>query len=87
MEMVGLSGAISLRELAVSYLNDAKVVSDASTKTSKLKLLKEVLLHRDPSLLAEFVPHLMELQTERAAPIRNFLLQYVMHISIKVHLM
>ena len=86
MEMVGLTGASSLRELAVSYLNDAKIVGDASTKTSKLKLLKEVLLHRDPSLLTEFVPHLMELQTERPAPIRNFLLQYV-HISLKFYLM
>eukprot|EP00250_Pteridium_aquilinum_P033702 c611_g1_i1 orf=440-4438(-) len=83
MEMVGVMGTGHLREEAVSYLNDAKMLGDTSAKTNMLKRLKEILLHRDPSLLEEFVPHLMELQTERSSPIRNYLVQMIQEIGLR----
>ncbi|MCO5589504.1 hypothetical protein L7F22_043472 [Adiantum nelumboides] len=76
MELVGVIATSRLREEAVSYLNDAKLHTETSSKTNMLKRLKEILLHRDSALLHEFIPHLMELQTERSAPVRNYLVQY-----------
>jgi hypothetical protein len=33
----------------------------------------EIVLHREPSLLPEFVPYLMELQSEPGSPVRKYL--------------
>ncbi|MCO5605257.1 hypothetical protein L7F22_059437 [Adiantum nelumboides] len=83
MELVGVIATSGLREEAVSYLNDAKLHTDTSSKTNMLKRLKEILLHRDSALLHEFIPHLMELQTERSAPVRNYLVQMIQEIGVK----
>ncbi|KAI5077131.1 hypothetical protein GOP47_0006955 [Adiantum capillus-veneris] len=83
MEMVGMIATSRFREEAISYLNDAKLHTDTSAKTNMLKRLKEILLHRDPSLLNEFIPYLLELQTERSAPMRNYLVQMIQEICLK----
>lgn len=65
------------RENAVRLLNEAKLQVDATSKANILKNLMELLLHRDPSLLPEFVPYLMELQSEPGSPVRKYLAEYV----------
>lgn len=84
MEMVGIMAtAGGLREQAVAHLNDAKVQNDTSVKTDMLKRVKEIILYRDPSLLSEFVPHLMELQSEHSGPIRKYLAEIIEEIGLK----
>lgn len=67
-----------IRDQAVALLNEVKMTGETSTKADLLKTLMELVLHRDPStLLPEFVPYLMELQTEHGSPIRKYLAECV----------
>lgn len=65
--------AASWGERAAGLLESARTAGEVSSKLKQLRQLKEVLLNRDTSLLAEFVTRLAELQSERASPIRKFL--------------
>ena len=60
-----------VREQAVSLLNSAKLKTDTNERIKDIKQLMELLLHRQPGLLPEFLPHLLEMQMERAAAIRK----------------
>eukprot|EP01018_Ginkgo_biloba_P004266 Gb_23976 [translate_table: standard] len=82
MEMVGIMAG-SLRDEAVALLNSYKYNVDMAAKMEPLRRLKEILVHRDPSLLMEFVPYLMELQSERSSPIRKYLAQMIEEIGLK----
>jgi hypothetical protein len=67
-----------IRDQAVALLNEVKMTGETSAKADLLKTLMELVLHRDPSsLLPEFVPYLMELQTEPGSPIRKYLAECV----------
>ncbi|KAJ7553566.1 hypothetical protein O6H91_06G103400 [Diphasiastrum complanatum] len=82
MEMVGIMGNQS-REQAVALLNGAKLQSDMGTKVDTLKQLKELVLHKDPWMLPEFVPHLMELQTNPGSPVRKYIAEIIEDIGLK----
>ncbi len=73
--------AVGVREQAVKLLNEAKMQPDAPSKADLLKNVMEIVLHREPSLLPEFVPYLMELQSEPGSPVRKYLAEYVICIS------
>ncbi|KAG0626679.1 hypothetical protein M758_2G143300 [Ceratodon purpureus] len=67
-----------VRDQAVALLNEVKMTGETSAKVDLLKSLMELVLHRDPSsLLPEFVPYLMELQTETGSPIRKYLAEMI----------
>ena len=70
--MVGMMST-SWEERAEILLNSIKSSGDALSKIEQLRQLKEVILVRDPSLLPEFVPQIVELQEERASPVRKFI--------------
>jgi hypothetical protein len=72
--------AAGVREQAVKLLNEAKMQPDAPSKADLLKNVMEIVLHREPSLLPEFVPYLMELQSEPGSPVRKYLAEYVICI-------
>lgn len=72
-----------LREEAVRLLNTYKYNVDTASKMDPLRQLKEILLHREPSLLQEFVPYLLELQGERSSPIRKFLAEMIEELGLK----
>lgn len=70
--MVGMMVASS-REKASDLLNSAKFATEAPSKLKSLRLFKDLLFQRNPLLLPEFVPRLLELQTDRFSPVRKFL--------------
>lgn len=72
-----------LRDEAVRLLNTYKYNVDTASKMEPLRQLKEILLHREPSLLPEFVPYLLELQGERSSPIRKFLAEMIEELGLK----
>uniref|UniRef100_A0A7I4D0A7 Symplekin n=1 Tax=Physcomitrium patens TaxID=3218 RepID=A0A7I4D0A7_PHYPA len=73
-----------IREQAVALLNEVKMTGEASAKVDLLKTLMELVLYRDPlSLLPEFVPYLMEFQTEPGSPIRKYLAEMIEGIGMK----
>ena len=58
---------------AIELLNDAKLATDASAKTSALKALTELVLRKDPNgLLAEFLTPLLELQVDPTPAARKY---------------
>ncbi|KAF8394916.1 hypothetical protein HHK36_018855 [Tetracentron sinense] len=73
----------SSREKSESLLNSAEFSMDIPSKIEHLRQLKEVLLHRDHSLLPEFVPRLVELQTDQFSPVRKFLAEMIGEIGLK----
>lgn len=74
---------MGIREQAVGLLNDVKMQGDATSKVDKLKTLMELVLHRDPSsLLPEFVPYLMEFQSDPGSPVRKYLAEYVIFLNL-----
>lgn len=76
-----------IREQAVALLNEVKMTGEASAKVDLLKTLMELVLYRDPlSLLPEFVPYLMEFQTEPGSPIRKYLAECVSLPSFYSHI-
>jgi symplekin len=71
------------REQAVGLLNDAKMQADATSKADLLKNVMEIVLHREASLLAEFVPYLMELRSEPGSPVRKYLAEIIEEIGTR----
>lgn len=61
------------RERALVLISEAILQSDSSAKTDTLKQLMEILLNKEPALIPEFVPRLMELQTDPSSPVLKYL--------------
>lgn len=61
------------RERALALMSDAKLQSDSSVKTDTLKQLMDILLNKEPALIPEFVPRLMELQKDPSSPVLKYL--------------
>lgn len=76
--------AASWAERAEILLNSVKDSGGgAVSKIKHLRQLKEVILVRDPSLLPEFVPQIVELQEERASPVRRLIAELIGEIGMK----
>ena len=61
-----------IRAHALALLNEVKMQDDASAKADCLKRTMELVLEQDPaSLLPEFVPCLLEFQTDPGSPVRE----------------
>ncbi len=58
-------------EQAVTALNDAKLSGDAKGKCAKLNELAELVLLKDPGLLDEFAPALLEMRVDPNAAVRR----------------
>ncbi|BBN13431.1 symplekin [Marchantia polymorpha subsp. ruderalis] len=71
------------RERAYALLNDAKMQNDSTAKTENLKQLLEILLNREPSLIPEFVPNLMDFQTDPSSPVLKYLAEIIEEIGLK----
>ena len=59
------------RDQAVSTLNDAKLAGDATQKCAHLKTLAELVVHKDPGLLDEFLEPLLEMRVDTNAAVRK----------------
>lgn len=75
--------AASWRGRAEIILNSIKSSGDALFKIERLRQLKDVILVRDPSLLPEFVPYIVDLQDEEASPVRKFIAEVIGQIGLK----
>ncbi|KAG1339102.1 putative symplekin [Cocos nucifera] len=80
--MVGMMAA-NWGETAVSLLNSVRSSGAIPAKLRWLRQLKEILLHRDLSLLPDFVPRLAELQVDHASPVRKLLAEMIGDIGMK----
>ena len=65
--------AISSGERAAGFLDAVKKSSATSSKMDQLRQLKRLLMRREPLLLHDFVPLLIELQTGQPSPVRKFI--------------
>ncbi|KAJ8620955.1 hypothetical protein MRB53_029484 [Persea americana] len=80
--MVGMM-VVSSREKASDLINSARFAIEIPSKLKSLRLLKDLLFERDPSLLSEVIPCLAELQTDPASPLRKFLAEMMGEIGLK----
>lgn len=71
------------RERLAGLVGSAKASPDIPSKLGRLRDLKEDLLQDDPVLLAEFLPQLLDLLSDRFSPVRKFIAQIIGEIGIK----
>ena len=63
----------SRRDLVIEMLNDAKTSKE---KLHVLIQIKEIVLFREPALIVEIVPEVLEFMLERTASMRKFLVDF-----------
>lgn len=68
---------MSLSDLAVELLNEAKLAPDAKTKQYKLEQIKEIALHRDDSVLGQLINDITSFKLEKSSPLRRFLIKFI----------
>lgn len=66
----------SLLELAIDLINDAKGGKDAQSKLYLLEQVKEIVFHRDKSILKDIIPSILDFMVEKAVPIRKYLIRF-----------
>ncbi|XP_048127124.1 symplekin isoform X3 [Rhodamnia argentea] len=81
--MVAIVAAATPRERLAGLVGSAKGSPDIPSKLGRLRDLKEDLLQDDPVLLAEFLPQLLDLLSDRFSPVRKFITQIIGEIGIK----
>ena len=59
---------MSLLDLAIEKINEAKNTRDAQSKLFLLEQVKEIIFHRDKSILTEVAPDVIELMVDRSTP-------------------
>ncbi|KAL4557934.1 hypothetical protein LXL04_036129 [Taraxacum kok-saghyz] len=70
--MVGMMQAIS-REKFSGLIDSAKFSTDVPSKLENLRRLKEIFSRsEDPQLVAELLPQLLDLHTDRCSPVRRY---------------
>lgn len=80
--MVGMMAG-NTREQVLSLLNSAKNHPEMGLRIDSLKQLKDILLHRDPSMLKEFATNLPELQTAPFSLVRKYIAEMIEEIGLK----
>ncbi|XP_056172309.1 uncharacterized protein LOC115672207 isoform X2 [Syzygium oleosum] len=81
--MVAIVASATPRERLAGLVGSAKSSPDVPSKLGRLRDLKEDLLQDDPVLLAEFLPQLLDLLSDRCSPVRKFITQIIGEIGIK----
>jgi hypothetical protein len=67
----------SLHDLAVDLINDAKGSKTMAAKLYNLEQIKEIVFHRDTSILSEIAPDIInDFMIERSSVIRKFLVSF-----------
>lgn len=72
-----------LRSEAVRWLNSYKFSVEVGAKMDALRRVKEIVLHRAPRLLHNFLPFLLELQADPSSPIRKYLVEMIEEVGLK----
>ena len=65
----------SLYDLASDLINKAKLASDSKQKLYSMEQVKEIVFHRDKTLLSSLIPEIFELMLERSIAVRRFLVK------------
>ena len=82
--MVGIMAA-NTREKVASLVNLAKFAMDIPSKLELLRPLKEELSLADSVLLADLLPLVIDLHTDRFSPVRKFITEYALLSPIRIH--
>ncbi|KAK9270973.1 hypothetical protein L1049_026561 [Liquidambar formosana] len=72
------------RDQALSLLAAANNHGDLAVKLSSLKQVKDILLSAEPSLAAELLPYLVELQSSPESLVRKSLVEVMEEIGLKL---
>ncbi|KAJ7961230.1 symplekin [Quillaja saponaria] len=75
--------AANSRERLASVINSAQLATEIPSKLDCVRQLKQSLPQEDPVLLAEFLPYLFELQSDRFSPVRKFVTEMIGEIGLK----
>ena len=65
----------SLFDLTSDLINEVKLATQSEKKLYKLEQIKEIIFHRDVTLLPQIIPELFELMLDRSVAVRRFLVR------------
>ncbi|RYG96819.1 hypothetical protein EON65_53835, partial [archaeon] len=66
-----------LRDLAIDIINSAKSTKDVRQKVFQLGQLREIVLHRDKTLLPEFIEEIFQFVVDKSIQLRKFLVTLI----------
>lgn len=66
--------AMDLSDRLVEILNDCMLVDTEKEKLEMVAEIQEIMINRDSRLLAEFLPHVLALHTDKLAAVRRAVL-------------
>lgn len=75
----------TLHNLVIEILNQAKIADDSKSKLFSLEQIKEIIFHRDSTLLPIVIPDVSDFMVERAPSIRKFLVYLFGEAARKHH--
>jgi len=61
----------------VELLNAAQISSGDGDKIESLKIVQEIVLHKDPDLLDNFLDEILAFQTDRNQEVRKFVVSFI----------
>eukprot|EP01041_Mallomonas_annulata_P002034 gene2034-3952_t len=61
--------------LVTDLINQAKVSKDTQSKIFHLEQIKEIIFHREPSLLPHVIPEILDFMVDRTVSLHKFLIQ------------
>lgn len=73
--------AANRRKKLATLLDSAKLATDIPTKLDHLRQLKHDLVQEDAALLSDFLPGLLEFQSDRFSPVRKLAAEYAPQFS------
>lgn len=65
-----------LQDLAIDLINDVKNTKDAQSRLYLLEQVREIVIHRDKSVLAVVVKDLFDMTIDKSVQIRKFLIKF-----------
>lgn len=68
---------MSLQEVAIDLLNEAKSTRDVQSKIYILEQIKEIVFHRDQSILSEILAEVTNFMVEKSVPLRKSVIIFV----------
>lgn len=80
-----LAMSSSESERVVELLNAAALVSETSDKIEALKIVQELLVHKEPTLLDNFLDEVMGFQKDRSQEVRKFVVGFIEEACKKDH--
>lgn len=73
----GEGGTRSSHQKVVDLINEASILGDGSAKIDLLRQVQEIIIHKEPNLLDNFLDEMLAFQSDRIGDVRKFVVGFI----------